>query len=201
MSLIVTLGLGYGGGAPGGGFLLTSVIPSSTYIDLAFTFALAQISGPAVDPTQYTITPLNGGNAVTILSAALVGGNVRLTTTEFTNGKTYRVTLPYASFNDGNSDIFQGPFFMDFVAVGVAPTVVMIRAVDARIMEVVFSEPVVDAEALTPTNYTSDGGLTISAVTKVTDVIYRLTTSRQNRDQVYNVTVSNVHDRAGNLVV
>jgi hypothetical protein len=200
MSLIVTSGLGYGGGIPGGGFLLTSVIPASTSLDLAFTFALAQISGPAADPSQYAITPLNGGAAVTIQGAALVGGNVRLTTTEFTNGKNYRVTLPWASFNDGNSDIFQGPFFMDFVAVGTAPFVVMARSVDARLMEVVYSEAMLEVEALNPANYSINNGLTVSAVVKVTDVIYRLTTSRQIRDQAYSITVTNVHDQHGNLI-
>lgn len=200
MSLIVTSGLGYGGGFPGGGFVVSSIIPAPTYIDIAFSFALAQISGPALVTANYTITPIDGGNPVTVLSAALVGGNLRLTTTEFTNGKNYVVTMPNSGYSDGNSDIFQGPFANQFTAVGVAPTVVMVRAVDGRLMEVIYSKAVVQNEASNPANYSSDGGLTISAATKITDVVYRLTTSRQNRDQVYNIAVSNVHDLAGNPI-
>lgn len=199
MSLIVTLGLGPAGSA-GSAFSLSSVAPSATFIDLVFSAAITQITGPAAAASQYTIAPTGAGSPITILSASIVGGGVRLTTTEFTNGAQYKVTLPWAGFSDGANDPFQGPFEALFNGVGNSPSVVMARTVDARLMEVIYSEPVLEAEALNAANYAINNGLVVVSVAKISDVIYRLTTSRQVRDQAYAVTITNVHDQHGNLI-
>lgn len=82
------------------------------------------------------------------------------------------------------------------------PTLVLARAVDARIVEVLFSEDVVESEALNPLNYliTGAGGLAVNGVTKVSASIYRLVTARQTVAGAYTVQASNIHDLAGNLI-
>lgn len=82
------------------------------------------------------------------------------------------------------------------------PVIQMARAVDARVLEVVFSEDVVPAEALNPLNYsiTGSGGLAVNGVTQLSGSIYRLSTARQTVGASYNVTASNIHDLAGNLI-
>lgn len=84
----------------------------------------------------------------------------------------------------------------------VPPTVLLARAVDARHVDVTFSEPVVASEALIPANYaiTGGAGLTVSAVQKLTSVAFRLTTSAQVAGFSYLLTASNIHDLAGNLI-
>lgn len=82
------------------------------------------------------------------------------------------------------------------------PTLLLVRTVDARIVEVVFSEDVVASEALNPANYviTGAGGLAVNGVTQLSASIYRLSTARQTVGASYNVTASNIHDLAGNLI-
>lgn len=73
--------------------------------------------------------------------------------------------------------------------------------IDAHKFDVVFNKPAVEAEALVLTNYVTSPVLTVSAVTKVSDSRYQVTTVQpQVPGQVYNVTVSNVHDIYGNLI-
>lgn len=82
-----------------------------------------------------------------------------------------------------------------------APTVVMTRpANDSRLLDVIFDEQVVDAEALTPSNYSIDHGLVVTKVEKISGIQYRLTTSRQTPGVVYTVSVTGIHDMSGNLI-
>jgi hypothetical protein len=82
------------------------------------------------------------------------------------------------------------------------PVLQIARAVDARVLEVVFSEDVNQSEAMNPLNYviTGAGGLAVNSVSKLSASIYRLNTARQTVGASYNVTASNIHDLAGNLI-
>lgn len=81
------------------------------------------------------------------------------------------------------------------------PTILTTRSPsDARKLDVYFSEPVVESEALEAANYSISPTLAVRGVTKLTDSVYRLTTDRQDVGQVYNVTASNIHDLAGNVI-
>jgi hypothetical protein len=73
---------------------------------------------------------------------------------------------------------------------------------EARLVEVVFSEPVVDADALNPANYgiTGGGGLDVFSVIKMTNSIFRLTTSKQTPATVYTLTASNIFSLDGDLI-
>lgn len=82
------------------------------------------------------------------------------------------------------------------------PALAIARSVDARMVEVVFTENVVESEAMNPLNYliTGAGGLAVNGVVKVSGSIYRLVTARQTVGASYSVQASNIHDLAGNLI-
>jgi hypothetical protein len=58
-----------------------------------------------------------------------------------------------------------------------------------------FSEPVSDT-ALTASNYTMDGGITVSSVSRIDLLTVQLTTSKLTDSTTYNLTVNNVQDTA-----
>lgn len=82
----------------------------------------------------------------------------------------------------------------------VPPVVSGVDVIDGRTLEVLFSEVVVEVEALTPANYVFDNGLAVLALTKVSGTQYRITTTLQIPGQAYQLTVSNVHDMSGNTI-
>ena len=75
-------------------------------------------------------------------------------------------------------------------------------APEARIVEVIFSVPVLADEATNPANYliTGAGGLSVFSGVKITDNIYRLTTSKQTPGQIYTIRASGIHDFFMNLI-
>ena len=82
----------------------------------------------------------------------------------------------------------------------IAPLVTTITYVDPAHITITFSEPVNDTRALDTQNYTATGSLGITAVTKVNDTTYALTTLHQAPGISYTLTVSNIIDRAGNPI-
>lgn len=82
----------------------------------------------------------------------------------------------------------------------VSPTVFTIRSIDARTIEVTFSEAVQELTALNSNNYSINNGLSVTAVAKVSPSIYRLTTSQQTTGTSYLVTINNIKDLAGNVI-
>jgi|SRR5579859_4103799 len=218
MSLLITKGLGeLGGGSLSGlittqgygttkasvypsclAFLALGVTPTLTTLDVSMSNAFT-ISGPAASPSDYTITPLDGGHAVTILSVQQSGPHLLLTTTEHTNGKNYQLTMPSIGIVDINNNPFDGPFTINYVGVGVAPYALAARSIDARTLEITFDEQVDPSTALNPSNYSINNGLTVTGVVAVTNSIYRLSTSRQTQGMTYTVTITNVVDDGGNV--
>lgn len=88
------------------------------------------------------------------------------------------------------------------VAETTPPTLFMVRVVDARHLEVTFSEAVVTAEALNTANWliTGGAGLAVQSVAQVTSSVYTLTTAAQVPGTSYTLTASNIHDLNGNLI-
>lgn len=80
------------------------------------------------------------------------------------------------------------------------PTIIIVRSLNARSLEVIFSEAVQESTALNSNNYSINNGLTVSAVEKVSPSVYRLTTSKQTTGVAYTVTINNVKDIAGNTI-
>lgn len=173
--------------------------PTQSSLILTFSDNVV-LQGPALDPANWTIAGPGLGVTCTAVSAPSDQKNVTLTITDQTQGGAYTVTVPSTGISGPSALNFSGPFTMNFTGIGVAPSIVMARSVDARTMEVIFSEPVLESDALNPTNYTITNGLKALSVSKVTPVIYRLTTSKQAVGTAYNVTVSEVRDLQGNEI-
>jgi hypothetical protein len=75
----------------------------------------------------------------------------------------------------------------------------MAYSLDGHTLKVIFSEAVVEADALDTANY-SIPGLTVLGAAYETDNTYILTTSLQSPNTSYTVTVTNVRDLKDNPV-
>lgn len=81
------------------------------------------------------------------------------------------------------------------VAKGVPPTVESaVGSPSLTDFTFVFSKPMDPATAGNPANYTSDGGLSISAAELLADNSVKLTTSLQTEAQVYHISIAGVRD-------
>ncbi len=154
---------------------------------LAAGWALGAITVGAPVPTITSVTYLN--QVVTLYTSG-----------EFRTGATYSLGLPLVGIGDaGLAHYYVGPFSTNVTGVGTAPTVTLAAAEDGLHVKVIFSEAVVESEALTAANY-SIPGLTVSSVLKETSQVYVLTTSAQTPGASYTVTVSGIHDLQGNVI-
>lgn len=219
MPLVITKGLGsfgdgslstllttQGYGSPGAAtyiackaFQALSVASFGSYIEIIFN-NLPSVSGPSADPTQYVIVPLNGGVPVHATSLVVIANRIRLYTTEHTEGKTYRLTIPVNGLVDQFLNPFDGLFTIDYIGVGIAPTALLARSIDARLIEVTFDEPVLTSDAINAANYNIAPTLTVVNIYQVSPTIYRLVTSKQAIGQLYMVTITGIHDLDGNLI-
>jgi len=192
VSLIVSLGLGSSG--VGEDFVATAVDPFDERLEVTLNH-LFSVTGPAADPASYAITSIGAGVAASVTSVAVDGYKLVLYCTEQTNGEPYRLTLPDTGIVDEVLNAFQGPFDLDYDGAGAAPELTMVRVVDARTLEVVFSERPNRDDALDPDNYSITGpDLAVEAVEYVTDFVYRLTTARQEPGESYDIEVSGIRD-------
>jgi hypothetical protein len=187
------------GGGTGPALLL--VTPYAGRLELLFDSDVV-VAGVATDPSQWTVTAVAPSSAIPVVTAvSAVGAAITLDITPCTSAASYYLHIP-TGIQNLSSAPFGGPWLQSFVGVGVAPFVALASANDALHAKVIFSEAVVEAEALISTNYviTGGAGLTVYAVTKETDLVYALTTSLQVSGQLYTVTVSNIHDMQGDLI-
>lgn len=198
MSMLITEGLGIESGG-GGALAILSVTPAPNQlvVDLSSTGAL---TGDSLIPSEWVVT--GGGFPVSITGVTIIGNFITLTTTDMTDGASYTLLVPQGIIDFGTGNPCAGPFVWPFTGVGSLPTLVFARAIDARLLEIIFSKAVVNSEAENPANYliTGGGGLTVSSSAKVTDTTYHLVTSRQLPGQLYTIQASNIHDLFGNLI-
>lgn len=92
------------------------------------------------------------------------------------------------------ADLHDTGSFTGIVAPIVPADILIVRTVDARTLEIIFTEPVVVSDALVPGNYSISPSLTVKSVEYVSPTVYRLTTAKQTVGQSYSVTISNITD-------
>lgn len=140
--------------------------------------------------------------AVTITGILVVDDTITLTTTEQTNGGSYVLNVPFGIVRATDGSPLVPPYTKNFTGIGVAPsTSQIIKLNDARMFDIVFSKPVVTSEALDKSHYSISPSLTIKSITKVQDNRYTIATyEAQVQGQTYSVTVTGIHDTAGNLI-
>ena len=199
MSLIVTEGLGDSGVVVVATFQGTGIVSSLNNLEVQTT-EIPTVTGPAADPSQYTITPLDGGIPATVTAVSISGTSLELTTTVHSGSKNYSVTLPSTGMISTISNVYQGPFTFNYVGVGIPPLAILARSIDSRTLEIAFTAAMVESEALNPIHYSISPPVAVFSVVKVLDSIFRLTTGRQERGVSYSVTVSGIHDIYGNLI-
>lgn len=194
MSVLVSKGLGQVGHSAYPSclaFLVTGVFPDVNRITVDLTAAFTA-SGPALIPASYVVTTPPGSKVVTVTGVSVVGSTLVLVTTPQSDGASYILNMPAVGLVDLNANPFNGPFANAFTGVGLGLAILVAYSVDVVTLDVVFNQPVQDTTALNPANYSISPTLTVSKSTKVSDAVYRLTTSDQTRDQVYTVTTSGV---------
>lgn len=86
----------------------------------------------------------------------------------------------------------------------IAPTLLSTK-IDTSLTNItlVFSEPITAVTATALTNYSLDGGLTITSATQVSPTVIRLGTSPQTQGARYKLTINNLRDTAsggGNVI-
>jgi hypothetical protein len=186
-----TQGLGdaqSGGG--GAGFSVDSVAASANTVTIAFQpgFPATSLTGPSANPADWAIAVNDGTSApVTVLGVAIdLSGNVVLTTTNQTGGGSYLLTIPLGISSNGAACL--GPFVQAFSGVATIPGFLSIIPKDSQIVDVMFTVMPDQTAVMNPARWSISPTLTVTAVQKITDTLYRLTVSRQSIGQLYTVT-------------
>ncbi len=198
--LLISQGLG-SDSSPIGEFRLTSISSSIDLLTLSFTEALS-LSGPAADFSSYFITGEILYPEPLITSLTVVGGTLLLGITEQHDGGSYTLNIPVSGFNSVFGDPYLSSYTPGFTGVGVSPALLMSRQIDARTIEVIFSERINVLSGQNSQNYSISGGVKVFSAVQVSPIIYRLTTSRidVNTSDTYTLTVSNIVDEEGNPI-
>ncbi len=181
----------------GGGLTIDSVIATLNTITITFSDAPTVIDVAALDRTRWSAH--TGGQYIVINSVTQAGNTVILSTTEMANGSSYTLEIPNTTIAGPSGSVFLGPFTQAFTGFGVSPTIAITQVIDARTIDVIFSERVNKYDALNETNYTINNGLSVVSVAQLSTTIFRLTTSKQTVGTSYTVTASNIRDDQGNL--
>lgn len=190
MSYNITYGLGPAALAPST-FAAISAVGGYRQVIVTFSDSV-MVSGPALVPANYPITLTGAGVDVLVTAVEAVGSTLVLTTDKQTPGANYDVHLPLQGILSGSFAQFVGPFDLSFTGGTGVVSILQTRSVDAFVLELNFSIPVLESTAIIPSNYTIDNGLVVLGATRITDLFYRLTTTRQVQTQTYTVSISGI---------
>jgi hypothetical protein len=199
-AMLTTVGLGSAGSAQFPACLALTVLDVTnfgTYLIATFSNELV-VSGPGLDPEEYVFTGPTEIEATSIQVVA-PGHLLRINITEQQAGGAYTVTLPSQGIMDVNSNVINGPFTSPFTGIGIPTTVQIAKSIDERTLEIVFSEAVLEEDAIIPSKYTVTPNVTVLKAEKITDFHYRLTTTPQDINATYSVSISGIRDIHGNL--
>jgi hypothetical protein len=186
-----------GSGAPDP-FINATAAASSNRITLTFSEIPTLGTIPSI-PASWRVYDSNGAQ-LSVTGVVAVGKTVQLTTGEMKNGMTYTVYIPDGIINSVTSVLYSGPFAVNVAGVGAVPDITTTWAPNLKTVNVVFTEVVVNSEALDKSNYSISGGVTVTGVTKLSDTIYQLQVSGARPLTSYTITVTGIHDIAGNLI-
>jgi hypothetical protein len=188
---------GFGSGAGGGGALQVSSVTAALYTITVNMTDTVILTGDALQPSKWVIA---GNYPMTVSNVSYGGSIITLTTTEGTQGASYNLLVPQGIVKSGNGTPCIGPFTFPFTGAGSVPTLLLASPIDARTLDIFFSEAVLETEAIIAGNYVISGGLSVTSSQKISDSIYRLTTTRQIPSVSYTITASNIHDLFENLI-
>lgn len=196
--LIPTYGFGIEAGA-GTAMSVAGAVATTNTVTVTFSGANPVLTGTTSSPSSWSITS-SSPFPTTISNVQVVSNTVVLTTSETSASVSYTLYIPnpgIISSADGTQCV--GPFTVVFSGSGTSPTILIIQVVDARTVNVVFSEAVNPFDALNENNYSANNGLQIIDVKQLGAAIFELTTSHQTVGTSYLITASNIRDLAGNV--
>jgi hypothetical protein len=198
MPVIVTRGLGNDGGSS---FVSTGLVSFPDRLEITFNLGVAPLTLLASVPSNWTIANINLlSTPITVNSLGVSGNVVTLHTTEGKGGDSYNLTVPLTGLQSTTSVPYSGSAVLNFTANALSPVASFAQAIDARHVRIVFSEPVVGADATNIGNYSITNSLNVISVQQESSTSYVLYTSQQTSGTSYSITVYNVRDLAGNPV-
>lgn len=141
---------------------------------------------------NWSITSPAGGQIIPVTISSVVANNttVTLSVSEQTIGIVYTLNIPADIASLGGA-IFLGPYAQTFTGAGTAPVINYSKSIDARIMEIGYSEAMDVNSALNPANYSISPTLSVTGVTQISPYVYWLHTARQVTGTSYTVTINN----------
>lgn len=179
-----------------GGGSLTFVSASSTANVVTLTFSgTPYLVGDAQFPSKWIVSDV-AGNLLTINSVNVVGSTIVINTSAQKTGTVYTVVFP-ATISSSGGTILATPASATFTGSGISPTIQIVKVVDTRLIDVVFSNPM-SIDALNSNLYSVSGGLRVFSVKQLSQSIYRLTTDPQVPGTSYTVTATGIKDIYGN---
>lgn len=184
-----------------GGMVVARITPSDRLLVIEFTDSVV-LTPTGQDPASWAIGAVSPGAApVSVTGLTVDLKRVILATTQFTGTETYALRLPTAEIASVNGDLYNGSASINFIGTGHYPSVLGTRIIDARHIDVIFSEDVKTETATIPANYAFEPPLEVSGVTRLNGSTYRLTVVGFRSSQLYTMTVTGVRDLANNLIV
>lgn len=106
--------------------------------------------------------------------------------------------LTLAVLAGGTAEWFPSP--QNVIGVGAAPYVHTAYAEDSSHFILIFNEEVDEAGATNPSNYAISPSLDILGISRIGTTTYRMETSRQTANVLYQVTLTGIVDRAHNAI-
>lgn len=149
--------------------------------------------------SSYLIFPLDSDTANVFINSAEAEAvdfpsYVDLNTTEMTGGKLYRLVVesgagaPQSRYGTPLNAIADTA---DFTGIGVRPTIKSVVAQSANRVDVIFSEPMFDNDAIRDADrYVFDNGLTVTSVLEVSGDTVKLATTDQVAGLLYTLTIT-----------
>jgi hypothetical protein len=164
---------------------------------LSVTFAQdVTLTVAGTNPSNWVVT---GPGGAVVLTVSVLGSVVTLSTTAQNNGGSYYLVVAQGLVQ--NSFPYENPAAnMAFTGVNSPLTVTGCRIIDATDVVVIFSRTVIPSTATVPANYVFSPPLLVDVVERISDTQYLLRTGRQQPNQTYSVTVSNVQALDGTVI-
>ena len=173
-------------------FITTSTTSAANQVTAHFS-QQPTVTGIAALPAGYAIIPVTpGAKAVTVTGVSIGATSIALATTSQTGGATYLLSLPMTGIVSTLLQSLNGPFENYFTGVATPISILLTRSLDNRTIEIIFTVPPVESQALNKNNYSINLGLSVTHVVKSSDYVYELSTSRQTEATVYTVTISGI---------
>jgi hypothetical protein len=174
--------------------VVSAALTNSTKLVINFSEALNSTS--AQNKNNYTIS-----NGVSVVSAVLSGTQVTLTTSAHIAG-SYMVTVNNVTDLAGNViDPLHKTANYNYVTDTTPPYFTRLTVTNSTSLTINFSEKVDPVKAQNKINYSINNNIVINSAQLLPDSSsVLLSTSYHSRNKDYTLTISNITDRAGNVI-